>query len=445
MAKKLKVGDTIRGYRVTKVFGPGMMAISYGAEAPGGVGVFLKQYKSPSPAVVWYRPFVEYQQELARRIDSGKAAHYAVRLIDAFEETWGGHTYFAVYQLVVNGRGLDEMLDEERETHRRTKVAPARDPAVWARHVTWAKVFMAGIAALHESKIIHADLKPANAFLIKDSTLGSGYQLKLIDTDFSVLTDRKAPWHGYQGYVGTDNYRSIEHMTRGSIPILASDIFTCGLILHELLAGVHPYWEEDQAEYARRARAYALKPPALLGVMPGPADNAEVSEMLYRCLSPDPAARPTAPAIRAALSGRAPKSAATPASTGVRPRAAAAGAPVPGPGGKPASGGQKLVSDKIRLVASGGESLQIGIRTEMGKAVLRRFGADAEYWDDRQCTIERRPDGQWIVVPAAGTVNETLVNGAPLTAPRALSDGDVLAAGRSAKGISKLPLTARAS
>ena len=118
---------------------------------------------------------------------------------------------------------------------------------------------------------------------------------------------------------------------------------------------------------------------------------------------------------------------------------------MPGPGGKPASGGQKIVSDKIRLVASGGESLQIGIRTEMGKAVLRRFGADAEYWDDRQCTIERRPDGQWIVVPAAGTVNETLVNGAPLTAPRALSDGDVLAAGRSAKGISKLPLTARAS
>ena len=41
MAKKLKVGDTIRGYRVTKVFGPGMMAISYGAEARGGAQIFL--------------------------------------------------------------------------------------------------------------------------------------------------------------------------------------------------------------------------------------------------------------------------------------------------------------------------------------------------------------------------------------------------------------------
>ena len=36
MAKKLKVGDVIRGYRITKVFGPGMMAISYSAQAPDG-------------------------------------------------------------------------------------------------------------------------------------------------------------------------------------------------------------------------------------------------------------------------------------------------------------------------------------------------------------------------------------------------------------------------
>ena len=447
MAKKLRVGDTIRGYRVTRVFGPGMMAISYGAEAPDGTKIFLKQYKSPSPAVVWYPHFVDYQQELSSRIRNGKAAHYAVRLIDAFEETWGGRTYFAAYEFVANGRDLDHMLEEERETHRRTKVAPSRDPAVWARHVTWAKVLMAGIAALHESKIIHADLKPANAFLIKDPSLGSGYQLKLIDTDFSVLADRKAPWHGYQGYVGTDNYRSPEHMSRGGVPTLASDIFTCGLILHELLIGVHPYWHEDQAEYARRARAHDIKPMALLGRMPAPADNAEVSAVLHRCLSPDPTARPTAPSIRAALSGRAPKKDIITAATA--PATAPAAVPSldagkPHSQGRPrAAAGSMLTSDKIRFVTSSGESLQIGIRTRIGKAVLRRFGADAEFWDDTQCTVERRPDGQWIVTPVPGTVNETLINGTPLTTPRPLSDGDVLSAGRGTKGVSKLPLTAR--
>ena len=101
---------------------------------------------------------------------------------------------------------------------------------------------------------MHADLKPANAYLIEDPTIGSGYQLKLIDMDFSLLADRRAPWHGHQGYVGTDNYRSPEHLARGSVPGLASDVFTCGLMLYELLAGEHPYWSDDQAEYAKQVQ-----------------------------------------------------------------------------------------------------------------------------------------------------------------------------------------------
>ena len=218
MAKKLKVGDRIRQYRVTKVFGPGMMAISYGAEGPTGEKVFLKQYKSPSPTVVWYKAFVAYQNELGARVRNGRAAQFAVRQVDAFEEVWGGPCYFQAFEFVENGADLQQMLDEEREWHRRTKSPATRDPAVWARHVTWAKVFMTGMAALHESKIVHADLKPANAYLIQDPTISSGYQIKLIDMDFSLLADRRAPWHGHQGYVGTDNYRSPEHMARGSVP-----------------------------------------------------------------------------------------------------------------------------------------------------------------------------------------------------------------------------------
>ncbi len=145
---------------------------------------------------------------------------------------------------------------------------------------------------------MHADLKPANVYLIQDPTITAGYQLKLIDMDFSLLADRRAPWHGHQGYIGTDNYRSPEHMTRGGVPGLASDVFTCGLMLYELLAGYHPYWTDDQAEYARRVQAYAAKPPVLAGPMPAPADNAQVSACLHRCLSPDPAARPTAAELR---------------------------------------------------------------------------------------------------------------------------------------------------
>jgi len=397
------------------------MAISYAAQGPGGQKVFFKQYKSPAPSVVWYPAFVAYQKELGERVRSGKVAHLAVRQVDAFEERWGGPCYFQAFEFVENGADLQQVLDKEREQHRLTKVAPARDPLIWARHVTWAKVLTAAVAALHEAKVVHADLKPANAYLLEDPSIGSGYQLKLIDMDFSLLADRRAPWHGFQGYVGSDNYRSPEHLTRGSQPEPASDVFTCGLMLYELLAGVHPYWRDDQAEYAQLVKSYAAKPPALLGQLPAPALNAEVSAALHRCLSPEPAVRPTAAQLRELLSGRGA-------------RAVPAG---------PRTTGEPLIADTIRLVAADGRALQIGVRTELGKALVRQLGPDGDFWDSQQCVLERHASKQWVVSPLPGTTNETLVNGQTLTGPRLLRDGDLIAVGRMAKGLLKLPLAAR--
>lgn len=79
----------------------------------------------------------------------------------------------------------------------------------------------------------------------------------------------------------------------------------------------------------------------------------------------------------------------------------------------------------------------------MGKHVVRQFGDDANVWDAEQFVLERGADGAWQIVPGAGTTNETLVNGEPVTAPRPLNEGDVIAVGRAAKGIAKLPLTVK--
>ena len=201
-----------------------------------------------------------------------------------------------------------------------------RDPAVWARHVTWAKVFMTGIAALHESKIVHADLKPANAYLIKDPTIGAGLPAQA--DRHGLLAPGRPPraLARYQGYVGTDNYRSPEHMTRGAVPGLASDIFTCGLMLYELLAGYHPYWTEDQAEYAKLVQSLCRQAAGT-----GRAD-AGASEQCRGERHPPPlplarSCRETDGAeLRAVLSGRGAK---THVATKPATRAAATGSPVP--------------------------------------------------------------------------------------------------------------------
>jgi pSer/pThr/pTyr-binding forkhead associated (FHA) protein len=105
--------------------------------------------------------------------------------------------------------------------------------------------------------------------------------------------------------------------------------------------------------------------------------------------------------------------------------------------------GEPIVSDGIELLGPNGHSLRIGVRTELGKVLVRQFGPDGEFWDNRQCVLERNSGRQWVVSPVKGTTNETLVNGDALTAPRALRQGDLIAVGRQAKGIVKMPLTVR--
>lgn len=430
MAKKLKVGDVIRGYHITKVFGPGMMAISYAATSPTGGLVFFKQYKSPAPSVVWYNAFVEYQRELSARVKGGAASRFAVAQLDAFEETWGGPCYFQAFEFVEKGDDLQKILDAEADEHRKSKVTPTRNPAVWARHVTWAKVLMAGIEALHQSKTAHADLKPANVYLIHDPTIKAGYQLKLIDMDFSLLTDHRAPWHGHQGYIGSDNYRSPEHLMRRQVPDTRSDIFTCGLILSELLSGRHPYWSEDQGEYAKKVLDHQSRPLPLAGIMPLPAQNAAVSLALHRCLSPNPVERPTATELREALSGRTSERQAdkSPQSPPTKPR----------------TGTREPITSKfLELQHSGGRSLRIGVRTELTRSLMEQLDPEAHFWDVRQCVVDRNSEGQWVLTPVEMTVNETLLNAGAVRAPVLLSAGDSIAVGRQAKGVVKMPLTVR--
>ena len=431
MAKKLKVGDVIRGYHITKVFGPGMMAISYAATSPTGGLVFFKQYKSPAPSVVWYDSFVAYQRELSSRVKSGSASRFAVAQLDAFEEIWGGPCYFQAFEFVEKGDDLQKILDAEAEEHRKSRISPIRNPSVWARHVTWAKVLMAGIEALHQSKIAHADLKPANVYLIQDPTIKAGYQLKLIDMDFSLLTDHRAPWHGHQGYIGSDNYRSPEHLTRRQVPDTRSDIFTCGLILSELLTGRHPYWSEDQGEYAKKVLGHQSQPLPLAGIMPSPAQNAAVSLALHRCLSPNPVERPTATELREVLSGRTSERQASNKSPQSPPT-------------KPRTDTREPITSKfLELQHSGGRSLRIGVRTELTRSLMEQLGPEAHFWDVRQCVIDRNSQGQWVLTPAEVTVNETLLNAAAVTRPVLLSAGDSIAVGRQAKGVVKMPLTVR--
>ena len=424
MGRNLSPGDNVNGYTIIELLNTGGMAQSYAAKTGSDAKVFLKKYKSPSVAIEWYKDYVQYQSEIKKRIEASPTLKtMTVRFVDTFEAPAGPLTYFQVFEYVKGGEDLEQILA-------RMQSEPASFS--WQQRIIFAKVIMTCIHGIHTAGIVHCDLKPPNLQLFKDTEIIAGYRLKLIDMDFSILKERQAPWHGKEGYVGSPNYFSPEHL-RGEIPQTASDVFTCGLILYEMLAlGGHPYRYEDETKYRDAVLAHAAAPPRLACLSEG-AEDGGIAQMLHRCLSPDPGQRPTAGDILDSLNS-IPE-----ASLTTTPPVALAPSPPPSEATIPAAPTSEA-SGKLELKPESGTSLFFGIKTQVGKNLCRACGADAQFMDVHQFTVERDSSGGWQIVPNAVATNETLLNGKTLSGPSVLNAGDVIGVGRESKGIVKLPL-----
>lgn len=450
MPRKAKPGDSIGSYQIEKEINAGAMAVAYKATCAGET-VFFKQYKSPTPTVPWYRKYVEYQQELKRRIEATNAKNFSYRFVEFFEESFGGKNFFQVFEWVEGGKDLEQFLQDAR--------VPGK--VTWDQRLTLARVMMAGINAIHEAGIVHCDLKPPNIVLFEDRDIAAGYRLKVIDMDFSILKDQPAPWHGTDtGYVGTPLYFSPEHLQKGYAPIQPSDIFTCGLILYELLTGSHPY--PDEAGYLDAALNWRAPPPKLLGeITGGPGAHEVAVGMLRQCLCPDASKRPTAKDVNLALRGKfegaAPVSA-PPTGESPTPPTAPTLPPPPTPSGAGTSEPSRTpppplppdietrATVRLELVSESGKTLMCGIRTEVGKHICGQMGEDAKFMTDVQFSVEPNATGtEWILTHSPSAKNQTLVNGAFPSGPVTLKNGDVVSVGNAAKNIVKLPMTVRLS
>lgn len=429
MPRQLKNGDRIRGYEILAHLNTGGMANAFAARSPSGDKVFFKSYKSPSVAVDWYHGYVKYQKELKTRIESTGVRKFCVRLVDQFEEVFGVCTFFQAFEFVHGGEDMSAIL---------TKLRRSPSTLNWQQRLILAKVMMAGIHQLHEAKIVHGDLKPPNLQLFKDETIVAGWQLKLIDMDFSILADLRAPWHGKAAYVGTPHYFSPEHLQE-KVPLPASDVFTCGLILYELLAQGHPYSHlEDDPAYLRAALKHNAAKPKLQGKLENADATTHLADCLHRCLSADPAHRPAAREVNLALNGHVTVPSSIPTSPAPRPAP-----PVPKVTSSPTIPA-KPPHVTLKLEGKTGIPLEFRITTRVGKALLKRFGPEGDYADVDQFVAEFR-DGVWCVSPIDTAKNPTLLNGKPLATLTALADGDLLNLGSRTSSKVALPLKVRIS
>jgi len=159
-----------------------------------------------------------------------------------------------------------------------------------------ARRLCAGLAAAHEKGVLHRDLKPGNVMLD-----GRG-QVLLTDFGLAGLAGEIA---GAEVRNGTPAYMAPEQLAGKEVTV-RSDIYSLGLVLHEVFTGKRPMDSKTPSSWVRD-----LDPM--------------IERVILRCLEPEPKARPSsALAVAAALPGGDPLAAALAAGETPSPQMVAA-------------------------------------------------------------------------------------------------------------------------
>ena len=223
------------GERPGTIIGPYKLLEQIGE---GGFGlVFMAEQQQPvrrKVALKVLKPGMDTRQVIARFEAERQALALMdhpniARVLDA-GETGSGRPHFVME--LVKGVPITDYCDQNRLT--------TRERLALFTHVCHA------VQHAHHKGIIHRDLKPSNVMV----TLHDGVPVvKVIDFGIAKalgqqLTD-KTLFTGFAQMVGTPLYMSPEQAQLSGLDIdTRSDIYSLGVLLYELLAGVTPFDRE---------------------------------------------------------------------------------------------------------------------------------------------------------------------------------------------------------
>jgi serine/threonine-protein kinase len=148
-----------------------------------------------------------------------------------------------------------------------------------------------GLEAAHKLEILHRDLKPSNIMVLDDPPGRDA--VKILDFGLAKSLAEEESQVTATGYViGTPGFMAPE-LVRGAEASTASDIYSMGVVLTEMVSG-KAVWGAGPTQEVEKRQAGGM--PARLGLPPS------IRPLIERLLSPDPAQRPaSAGELRQAL------------------------------------------------------------------------------------------------------------------------------------------------
>lgn len=138
----------------------------------------------------------------------------------------------------------------------------------------------AGIGYAHRAGLVHCDVKPQNMLVTPDQ------RLKVTDFGIARALASIHPDEQHDIVWGSPQYFSPEQAA-GAPPSPASDVYSLGVILYEMLTGDLPFNSNDPTELARLHREATPLPPRRLNHEIPPA----LEQIILKVLSKEPSAR----------------------------------------------------------------------------------------------------------------------------------------------------------
>ncbi|WP_223256438.1 serine/threonine-protein kinase [Micromonospora endophytica] len=258
-------------YRLIDQIGAGGMSVIW--RAHDEVLDRMVALKVLAPSLAADARFRDMVREEARA--AAQLVHPHVTSVHDYGETVspdGSITSFVVMELL-SGEELEFRLTE--------------GPLSWPEAVEIGAQVADALAGAHRLGIVHRDITTANVMMT---------QVGAKVLDFGIATRIGTPDDDEDGATfGTPAYVAPERLD-GAPAQPATDVYSLGVLLYEMFTGRVPYpadtWEELSVALADGA------PPTLAGV---PNLPPAVAEVCLRCLSRDPADRPTARQVASAL------------------------------------------------------------------------------------------------------------------------------------------------